>query len=103
MLFAGTTCCGRSLNSPKRADAPSPRLSAPYSDLPILKTFVLQTEHVPLVAGLPFFMVMAWGLLTSLVALHFMQYASIRFLLSVRDLTHGTRGPFRAPTYPDGP
>ncbi len=52
-----------------------------YSDLPILKTLVLQTEHVPLVAGLPFFMVMACGLLTSRRSRHFMQYASTIFLL----------------------
>lgn len=85
MLFAGTNCCARLLNSPKRADASKPRLPPPYSDLPILKTFVLQTEHVPLVAGRPFFMVIACGLLTSRRALHFIQYASISLLLSLRD------------------
>ena len=68
------------LRPTKRADVLKPRLPAPYSVLPILKTLVLQTEHVPLVAGLPFFMVTACGLLTSRRSRHFMQYASIDFL-----------------------
>jgi hypothetical protein len=45
--------------------------------LPILKTFVPHTEQVPVVAGLPFFIVVAVGFLISLFALHFTQYASI--------------------------
>ena len=65
------------LKPTKRANVVQPGFAAPYSVLPILKTFVLQTEHVPLVAGLPFFMVTACGLLTSRRSRHFMQYASI--------------------------
>jgi hypothetical protein len=45
--------------------------------LPILNIFVPQVEHVPVVAGLPFFIVMAVGLFISFFALHLTQYASI--------------------------
>jgi hypothetical protein len=41
-----------------------------------LNTFVPHVEHSPVVAGLPFFIVVAVGFLISLFALHFTQYAS---------------------------
>jgi len=44
---------------------------------PILNIFVPQWEHVPDVAGLPFFMVTAVASFISLLALHLTQYASI--------------------------
>jgi hypothetical protein len=43
---------------------------------------VPQTGQTPCVAGLPFFILMALGLLISLFVLHFIQYACISFLLS---------------------
>lgn len=43
--------------------------------LPILNTFVLQTGHTPLVAGLPFLRVTRIGFLISTFFLHFIQYA----------------------------
>jgi hypothetical protein len=45
---------------------------------PILNILVPHTEHVPCVAGLPFFIVTAVGLTISLLALHFTQYASMK-------------------------
>ena len=41
---------------------------------PIINIFVLQVGHVPLVAGLPFFMVMDFGSFISLLVLHLTQY-----------------------------
>jgi hypothetical protein len=43
------------------------------SYFPILYILVPQTTHVPVVAGLPFFMVMAVGFFISRFALHFTQ------------------------------
>ena len=77
-----------------------PSLLILYSALPILKTFVLQTEHVPLVAGLPFFMVTACGLVTSRRSRHFMQYASINFPLESRFSHLGTNRASRTPIRP---
>ncbi len=45
--------------------------------LPILNTFVPHVGHTPWVAGLPFFIVMAFGFLISTFFRHFMQYACI--------------------------
>ena len=42
--------------------------------LPILKMAVLHVGHVPLIAGLPFFMVYGAGLPISRLSLHFTQY-----------------------------
>jgi hypothetical protein len=42
-----------------------------------LNIFVPQVLHVPVVAGLPFFIVMAVGFTISFLALHLTQYASI--------------------------
>jgi len=47
----------------------------PY--FPILNILVPHTGHVPWVAGLRFFMVMALGFLISLLARHLTQYACI--------------------------
>jgi GGDEF domain-containing protein len=44
-----------------------------YLVAPILNTLVLHTEHVPSVAGRPFFMVICLALLMSRWVLHFMQ------------------------------
>jgi hypothetical protein len=44
---------------------------------PILNIFVPQTEHVPVVAGRPFFMVICLSPLISLFALHFTQYPTV--------------------------
>lgn len=44
-----------------------------YRAAPIRKTLVPQEGQVPDVAGLPFFMVMAWGSLISFLDLHFTQ------------------------------
>jgi len=44
---------------------------------PILNIFVPQVPQVPVVAGLPFFIVIAVGFFISFFALHFTQYASI--------------------------
>ena len=41
--------------------------------LPILNILVLQTGQVPSVAGLPFFMVMGFGVFISRLTLHFRQ------------------------------
>jgi hypothetical protein len=43
---------------------------------------VPQAGHVPLVAGLPFFILMEVGFFISFLARHFIQYACIPFLLS---------------------
>jgi hypothetical protein len=45
--------------------------------LPILYILVPHLGQVPVDAGLPFFILTALGLLISLFALHFMQYACI--------------------------
>jgi len=45
--------------------------------LPILNSLVPQTEQIPVVAGLPFFIVVGCGSFISRFCLHFMQYASI--------------------------
>jgi len=42
----------------------------------ILNTFVPHTEHVPVIAGLPFFIVTSLGSLISVFFLHLTQYAS---------------------------
>ena len=47
-----------------------------YAALPIRNIFVEQTGQTPWVAGRPFFIVMAWELLISLLVRHFTQYAS---------------------------
>jgi hypothetical protein len=44
-----------------------------YYALPIRNTFVPQVGHTPWVAGLPFFIVMAFGFLISLLVRHFIQ------------------------------
>lgn len=59
------TCPGRA-----RGAAPD-ALTAAYP--PILKILVPQTGHVPVVAGLLFFITMRWGFWISLFALHFTQ------------------------------
>ncbi len=43
---------------------------------PIRKTLVPHLGHVPFTAGRPFFSLVSLGSLTSLLALHFTQYAS---------------------------
>jgi hypothetical protein len=48
---------------------------------PILNILVPQSKHVPVVAGLPFFIVTGSGLFIGFLALHFTQYASILFFL----------------------
>jgi hypothetical protein len=48
-----------------------------FLPLPIWNIFVPQVPQVPLVAGLPFFIVTAVGSFISLFALHLTQYASI--------------------------
>ena len=45
-----------------------------------MNIFVLQTGHAPRVAVRPFFIVVAWGFLLSLLDRHFIQYASKCFL-----------------------
>lgn len=52
-----------------------PLATAIYT-LPIRNTLLLQTGHVPLVAGLPFFIVAGAGLRTSRLLLHLTRYAS---------------------------
>jgi hypothetical protein len=49
----------------------------PSAYLPILNIFVPQVAHVPVVAGLPFFIVIAVGFFISCFDLHLTQYASI--------------------------
>ena len=51
--------------------------SGPYP-LPIRYILVLHTGQLPVVAGLPFFMVVGVAFRISLLVLHFRQYASIR-------------------------
>jgi len=46
-----------------------------YSILPIRKTLVPHSGHVPFTAGRPFFSLVSSGSLMSLFALHFTQYA----------------------------
>ena len=48
-----------------------------YSAFPMRKRVVPQTGQVPLVAGLPFFIVTCCGSFISRLVLHFRQYASI--------------------------
>jgi hypothetical protein len=66
---------------------------------PILNIFVPQLEHVPVVAGLPFFIVMAVGFFISFFALHFTQYASIFFQTPFRrfEICAGRLWPSGAP------
>jgi hypothetical protein len=64
----------------KNKDAVKVKLRG-YLLLPILKTLVPQVAQVPLIAGLPFFIVMLTGSFTSVFALHLTQYASIAPLL----------------------
>ena len=54
---------------------------ANFYPFPIRNTFVPQVGHTPCVADLPFFILMDLGLLTSTLALHFIQYACICDLL----------------------
>ena len=54
-----------------------------YLAAPMRKTFVPHVGQVPWVAGLPFFMVMAWGLRISLLLRHLTQYASITLLTAI--------------------
>ena len=51
-----------------------------YAVLPIRNIFVEQTGQMPRVAGRPFFIVMASGLLISFLDRHFTQYPSKAFL-----------------------
>jgi hypothetical protein len=44
-----------------------------YYALPILNTLVLHFGHIPCVAGLPFFIVIAFGFLISTLPRHFIQ------------------------------
>ena len=63
---------------------PALRISRPKSEpypLPIRYILVLHTGQVPVVAGLPFFMVVGVASRISLLVLHFRQYASIRCCL----------------------
>ena len=48
-------------------------LQTSYFAAPMRKTLVPQEGHTPWVAGLPFFMVILWGLLISFLALHLTQ------------------------------
>jgi hypothetical protein len=66
---------------------PKTVISIGYLLLPILYIFVPQAEHVPVVAGLPFFIVTCVGLFMDFLPLHFTQYASIRFTSSSPDST----------------
>lgn len=52
---------------------PSSAPSGYFFPLPIWNIFVPQVAHVPLIAGLPFFMVTAVGSFISVFALHFTQ------------------------------
>ena len=45
--------------------------------LPILNIFVPQIEHIPVVAGLPFFIVTFFSSFIDLFDLHLTQYASM--------------------------
>lgn len=54
--------------------------SEPYP-LPIRYILVLHTGQLPVVAGLPFFIVVGVASRISRFSLHFRQYASIRFRL----------------------
>jgi hypothetical protein len=62
--------------------------------LPILNIFVPQVEQVPVVAGLPFFIVVDVGFLISFFALHFTQYASNFKPLSERNVFTRLTGTF---------
>ena len=54
-----------------------------YYALPILCIFVPQNGHIPCVADLPFFILIAFGSFISFIDLHFTQYAcTIRHLLN---------------------
>jgi len=63
--------------------------------LPILNILVPQVAQVPVVAGLPFFIVMAVGFFISFFALHLTQYASI--LLSPLSLARAFSPSFAIP------
>jgi len=71
---------------------------------PIRNTLVPHTGQTPLVAGLPFFMVILVGFLISTLALHFTQYACIDYLL-LRPLPCLSRGalPRLVPLQPPSP
>jgi len=71
---------------------------------PIRNTLVPHTGQIPLVAGLPFFMVILVGFLISTLALHFTQYACIDYLLFL-PLPCPSRGglPFLVPLQPPSP
>lgn len=73
LLFVLKNRRGAAFRPRRRKSATAISKTSPSSYLPILKTFVPHTEHVPLVAGLPFFIVTALGSLTSRLALHLTQ------------------------------
>jgi len=72
---------------------------------PIRNTLVPHTGQTPLVAGLPFFMVILVGFLISTLALHFTQYACITPYLLLRPLPCLSRGalPRLVPLQPPSP
>ena len=55
-----------------------------FYPLPILKMAVLHVGHVPLIAGLPFFMVYGLGPPISRLSLHFTQYPIVIITLGSR-------------------
>ncbi len=77
-----------------------------YAAFPIRNSFVEQTGHTPCVAGRPFFIVMAWGLLISLLDRHLKQYASMGCLqidgYHLAILQHKRREPAIPPQGPRG-
>ena len=64
----------------RRSRGSQERSSETYEALPILNTVALQTEHLPRVAGLPFFNVTCSASLMSRWARHFRQYACMESL-----------------------
>jgi hypothetical protein len=50
-----------------------------YFAAPILNIFVPHVGQIPVVAGLLFFITTGWAFFISRLALHFTQYASIKF------------------------
>jgi len=67
------------IDAPKRTGGREPQCgrSIACGQPPILNTFVPQTGQTPETAGLPFFIVIACAFLTSRLALHLTQYASV--------------------------
>ena len=63
-----------------------------YLLLPMQNMAVPQEGQIPLVAGLPFFMVTALALFISFLARHFTQYASIFHPHLIRSLFYINRG-----------